>query len=369
MAVAQDAAAPPDARAPAAAEFAKLADPLLDRALSFLKLTQRADGGWDGPTGAGDPAITALVAKCFMQSPRYGPRHPIVRRALDYMLTFVQPDGGIYADGQGLRNYHTSVCLMALAATKDPVHRTRIRASQEFLTDLQWDEAEGYESDSPWYGGAGYGRNKRPDLSNTQMMIEALAQSGLPAEHPVYRKATAFISRCQMFSATNDQPFAAGSADGGFVYTPVGGGESKAGTVDREGKPQLRSYGSMTYAGFKSLLHADVDRDDLRVQRALKWIRSHYTLDHNPNMPAARSLEGLYYYYFVFSKALTAWGADEITDAAGKRHDWRLDLARALSNRQGADGSFVNQADRWMEGNPYLVTAYAVLAIQSARGG
>ena len=107
----------------------------------------------------------------------------------------------------------------------------------------------------------------------------------------------------------------------------------------------------------------------MRVQRALKWIRSHYTLDHNPNMPGARSLEGLYYYYFVFSKALAAWGAEEITDAAGQRHDWRLELARALSNRQGADGSFVNQADRWMEGNPYLVTAYAVLAVQSARGG
>ena len=86
-----DAAAPADARAQRATELVALTDPLLDRALSFLKLTQRADGGWDGPTGAGDPAITALVAKCFIQSRRYGPRHRIVGRALDYMLTFVRP--------------------------------------------------------------------------------------------------------------------------------------------------------------------------------------------------------------------------------------------------------------------------------------
>ena len=347
-------------------DLASVTEPVVERALSFLEANQQPDGGWLGYQKT-DPAITALVAKCFIQSPRYGPQHPIVRRALEMVLSYAKPDGGIYVEGQGLRNYQTSVCLMALAATKDPNYRRRIRAAQEFLTRLQWDEGEGYERSNSWYGGTGYGRNKRPDLSNTQMMLEALTQSGLPPEHPAYKKATVFISRCQMLSTTNDQPFAAGSTDGGFVYTPANNGESKAGTVTIDGQPRLRSYGSMTYAGFKSLLHARVDRDDVRVQRAVDWIRRYYTLEGNPNMPGARSVEGLYYYYHVFAKALEAWGQDEITDAAGRPHRWREDLCRELKRRQRADGSFVNTADRWMEGNPFLVTAYSVLAIQTAQ--
>jgi len=40
----------------------------------------------------------------------------------------------------------------------------------------------------------------------------------------------------------------------------------------------------------------------------------------------------------------------------------------ALAKRQGPDGSWVNTADRFMEGDPNLVTAYALLALAHARG-
>ena len=39
----------------------------------------------------------------------------------------------------------------------------------------------------------------------------------------------------------------------------------------------------------------------------------------------------------------------------------------ALARRQQADGSWVNSADRFMEGDPNLVTAYALLALAYAR--
>ena len=93
-------------------------------------------------------------------------------------------------------------------------------------------------------GGAGYGKNKRPDLSNTQLMLEALKQSGLPSSDPTYKKALKFIERCQMLSQTNDQPFARGARNGGFIYTAANNGESKAGPEFEAGRQMLRSYGS-----------------------------------------------------------------------------------------------------------------------------
>jgi squalene-hopene/tetraprenyl-beta-curcumene cyclase len=53
-----------------------------------------------------------------------------------------------------------------------------------------------------------------------------------------------------------------------------------------------------------------------------------------------------------------------VVDAAGAEHNWRAELLEALRLRRQADGSWVNPADRWHEGNPVLVTAYAVLALQ-----
>lgn len=337
----------------------------VDKGLAFLTATQRDDGGWEA-FGQSHPAITALAVKCLLQDDRFGPESPHARRGLDYVLRFVQPDGGIYVPDEGMRNYHTSVALMALASAKNSQHATIIRGGQNFLKRIQWDEGEGHETSSPFYGGQGYGKHKRPDLSNTQLMLEALHESGLPQDDPVYKKAMTFISRCQMLGSTNDQRFAAESVDGGFVYSPVNDGESKAGTEVVDGRPRLRSYGSMTYAGFKSMLYADVDRDDKRVRRCLDWIRRHYTLEHNPNMPGEQSKQGLYYYYHVFARAMHIWGEPVVKGDDGVAHSWRKELCDKLISLQRDDGSWVNQADRWFEGNPHLVTAYAILALQTA---
>lgn len=342
----------------------------MDRGIAFLRASQAADGGWKGHLAGSDPAVTALVARALIQHPAFGPQHPDVLRAVDFVLKHQQPDGGIYNPQVGFANYTTSIAVMTLAAAKDKRYAKAIKAGQAYLTDHQWIENKHDADDQPidvghaWYGGAGYGQHKRPDLSNTQMMVEALHESGLPKDDPAFRKALTFISRCQMFSQTNDQPFARGAEDGGFIYTCANNGESKAGTVVADGRPMLRSYGSMTYAGFKSMLYANVSRDDPRVKCALDWIRGHWTLESNPNMPGAQSLEGLYYYYLVLAKAMHAWGEPVFIDAQGVRHDWRAELCGQLIRRQRPDGSWVNEADRWHEGNPYLVTAYSLLAIQ-----
>lgn len=97
----------------------------IDRGLAFLKATQRADGGWESMDRS-DPAITSMVGKCFIQHKNYGPNHPLVQKALALVLTFRHDDGGIYTEGLGLRNYYTSICLMALAAANNKEYQPHI---------------------------------------------------------------------------------------------------------------------------------------------------------------------------------------------------------------------------------------------------
>jgi len=338
----------------------------IDRGLTYLRSKQDKDGGWTAMYG---PAVTAIVAQAFAQQKGYGPHHPIVRRAVSGILRYQQPDGGIYERRQNLANYQTSIVLMLLASLDDPHNSARVAKAQAFLTKLQFDEAESVDKDNAWYGGAGYNKVKRPDLSNTQMMLEALHQSGLSKDDPVYRRALTFVSRCQLNEATNDLPLAKGFSSGGFIYSPNERGESKASEKLEEGRAPLRAYGSMTYAGFKSMLYASVSRDDPRITACLKWIGRHYTLDENPNMPGKQSTEGLYYYYYVFARALDAWGEPMIVDAKGTPHNWRRDLCRKLISLQNEDGSWVNTRPRWLEGDPNYVTGLTVLTLQTALTG
>jgi squalene-hopene/tetraprenyl-beta-curcumene cyclase len=124
----------------------------------------------------------------------------------------------------------------------------------------------------------------------------------------------------------------------------------------------LRSYGSMTYAGFKSLLYAGLTQDDPRVKSALDWTRAHWTFDENPGV----GQQGYYYYLHALARALRASGLDTITDSNGVSHDWRSELIAALVSRQRPDGSWLNSEDRWEEGQADLATTYAILALEEA---
>lgn len=338
------------------------ASELRAKAVKYLLAAQQADGGWASETG---PGVTALALRALLQEPGIDDSHEAVQRGVAWMLRSQREDGGIYSADGLLKNYESSVALAALAALPRDAHKARLQALQNFLIDNQWDEGEGKSRDDDFYGGAGYGKGKRPDLSNTQIMLEALHDSGLAKDHPVYQKALVFIQRSQMRGESNDRAFARGSTQGGFIYSPANNGESKAGELEFEGRKELRCYGSMTYAGYKSLLYCGLSASDPRVAAALEWIRRNWTLDRNPNMPDSQSGEGLYYYYLAFARALQAGGERIIKDSLGREHDWRGELIMKLAREQKSDGSWVNEQDRWMEGLPALTTAYALLALQA----
>ena len=125
----------------------------------------------------------------------------------------------------------------------------------------------------------------------------------------------------------------------------------------------LTGYGSMTYAGIKSMIYCGVGKGDPRYQKALEWIGKNYTVDANPGMPPGGPSAGCTTTTTRWPRRLDVMGEDEFTDAAGKKHDWRADIIAALAKRQKPDGSWVNAKDRWMEGDPNLVTGYALMAL------
>ena len=348
------------------------AQKLLQGGVKFLLSQREPDGGWSLGKGAFKPAATGLVLKALLQDPAYDRASPVVKRGFEVLLSYRQKDGGIYDPKEGVSSYTTAVAIMALAAAHDPQYKDTIRGAMKFLADIQ--VQPGQESPDgkvvsptdPNIGGVGYGRNGVPNLSVLGFVSEAWHEAGMKPDDEAMKRTIGFLTRLQNRSESSTMPLAKqGADDGGFPYDYA---HSKAGQTGPEGKG-LRSYGTMTYVGFKSMLYAGVAKDDPRVVAAYNWIRRYWRLDSNPNMPDKRSKEGLYYYYHVFAKALRAWGQDEIPafKDAKVKHNWRQELTAALAERVRGDGSWVNEsAPRWDEGNPVLSTCYCVLALEEA---
>jgi len=315
---------------------------------------QAEDGSFSAEVG---PAVTALALTGLVRSGTPADA-PVVQRGIKYLLSFRQPDGGIHAPESPVGNYETSIAMVALALCNTGGRYDReIKDAEAYVRGLQWDEGEGKGPSDPAYGGAGYGKKSRPDLSNTQFLIEALRTVGASENDPAIQKALAFVSRTQnLVGPDNPLPFPAKNPDGGFYYTPAGDGESQAGKTPDGG---LRSYGSMTYAGLKSMIFAGLGPEDPRVKAAVSWLRRHYTFAENPGMGDA----GLFYYFHTAAKSLDVLGGETFTDEAGAVHRWRNELSDVILAKQRPDGSWTNDNKRWMEDNPNLVTSYALLAL------
>lgn len=336
-------------------------DKAVAAAIDFLATKGQApDGSYSANVS---PAVTALVTTGILRAGR-SPDDPLVSKSLQYLQGFVQPDGGIYNPKSSHANYETCIAMMCFAeANRDGRYKSLLEKADKFVKGIQWDENEGHDVASVNYGGAGYGSKKRPDLSNTSFLLDALRAAGNGPDDPAIQKALVFVSRCQnLESEYNTTAFATKNPDGGFYYTPAAGGASMAGDTPEGG---LRSYGSMTYAGLKSMIFAGVGPDDPRVKAALEWAQKHYDLAANPGMGEA----GLYYYYHTFAKALDALKLAKIKDADGVEHDWRAELLGELTTRQRPDGAWINPTTRWMEGDPNLVTAYGLLTLSYLRPG
>ena len=353
--------------------LAKEAKSSMNKAVKYLLGKQHDNGAW-GPYG-GAPSITAICITSLATSP--DSKDPEILKALakaeKYLLTFVQQDGSIWQPGEhGYPNYTTSVSTVAFYVLDRNKHKKTVLKARNFIKSSQFDATTGPSPVEE--GGIGYGSTKtKSDLSNTQLALEALyitrdvEDDAVTAEEKEATKkcwdnAKKFLNRCQALPTSNDLDWAdtAPQADrGGFIYSPD---RTK---VKGEG---LRVYGSMTYAGLKSMIYAGILEDDKlikedpRVTSAIEWAGRNYTLDENPGVGP----QGHFYYIHTFTKALHAYGEDTITDANGNKRYWRKDVLDKLLSIQKGDGHWVNENGRWMENMPEMVTAFSLMSMSYA---
>jgi squalene-hopene/tetraprenyl-beta-curcumene cyclase len=114
----------------------------------------------------------------------------------------------------------------------------------------------------------------------------------------------------------------------------------------------------MSYAAVLSMCHAKLSKSDHRVKSTLEYCSKYWTVEENPGM----GNQGLFYYYDILARALSAAGVDTI-DCNGKKIDWKKELSAKIISLQKKDGSWANDNNRFWENDPVLATSFAILAL------
>ncbi len=347
----------------------------IKRGTNYLLSKQLPDGSW-----IQHPAITGLCVIAIHNSATVSnkkERAVAVKKGIAFIKKFVQKDGSIWIAGQEREypNYTTAVALCALAIVNDSNDEPIMRQARKFLLESQVTDKK-----SKNFGGIGYGKSGpgNPDLSNTQWALEALyltnyldheanakSREDIEKTDQAWKNAVQFLSKLQHCPETNDATWVVKDKKdpdyGSFVYKTD---ESKASMEDGD-KKALRGYGSMTYAGLKSMIYAKLNKDDPRVKAAVEWGAKHYDLTKNPGMGP----EGHYYYLHTFAKAHSVLDEETVTTPDGKKHLWRVDIIRETLNQQKSKGEWYNdKSGRWWESVPELVTSYSLITLETALG-
>jgi squalene-hopene/tetraprenyl-beta-curcumene cyclase len=321
---------------------------------TWLRSAQSQDGSWSDRRF---PGLSALALWALALS-KDEANTLAAQKAATYIVSCAQPDGGIYVPiperrGSGLGNYNTCLCLRALhmLGQKDKYLDVML-AARAYIASTQI-EAEGLHE-----GGFGYDKTSPrtyTDMNNTFYAIDAMRLTqDLEESRPGGKRVDINWDAAKKYILSMQKTD--GEDAGGFLYN------NQVPRADRNeaAKPQLKAFGSMTYAGLLAMLHCDLTREDPRVRSTYQYLGKHWTLDENPG----QGNQGLYFYYDVLSRALTAANVEMLTLADGTAIDWREALALALLERQQPDGSWVNENNRFWEGDPALSTSYALLALQ-----
>ncbi|MEW6608403.1 MAG: HEAT repeat domain-containing protein [bacterium] len=278
----------------------------ISKALKFLVVNQHEDGHFQSdifPLG-----VTQLALLCLLKE-RINEEDPVVKKGIEYMLKHANPDGSYLSISEPEKikcSYNTSLAIMVLSATENPMYKNLVEKSISWLLSIQ-------DKD----GGFGYVAGGRSDLSSTEFALMALDSGykflGRAKTDDVWIRALAYLTQQQ-------------NSDGGFGYI------KEKGTV---------SYGSMGAAGLIGFLLCNLDTADIRAKNALHWISQNYTLNENPYGPAK------WYEYYIHSLAfaLELTKKETIIDSQGKVHYWYPEIVNKLIRMQDKEGFWVISQD------------------------
>jgi len=326
---------------------------------NYLLSRQAEDGHWSDPQM---PALTALplwaLAGCAGSESEEAKENKVaaIEKGARYVLSTQRSDGGFYVPkpgrgGSGLGNYNTSVCLSALydsgLAPKAALLKARTYIASSQLV-----------GDDTMAGGFGYDRVSRrryADLSNTSYAMSAMSKTASLEEFRTDGKK-ADIDWDRALAFVENLMKKEGHEKGGAAYnerTPQAGSSTNA-----QGRVHLRAYGSMTYAAVLSMCSAKLDKGDPRVRQSLEYLTRFWSVDENPGM----GNQGLYYFYDIMARALSAAGVDTVGV-----HDWKKELSAKVVSLQKPDGSWANDNNRFWESDPILCTSFALLVLGLCR--
>src|SRR5437868_1176890 len=108
------------------------------RGTEALVKMQNPEGYW---STADHPAVTGLALTALQNTEPQGVQKEAVRKGYTFLEKCFQPDGSIHT-GKGMVNYNTSICLMALLASKDSKYKAQIQKTRDFLVGTQIDVGE-----------------------------------------------------------------------------------------------------------------------------------------------------------------------------------------------------------------------------------
>jgi squalene-hopene/tetraprenyl-beta-curcumene cyclase len=321
-------------------------DEALRRGRAYLLAGQTDDGAL-GPRERPDVcgvATTALALWALSRTEDLATDSAPSDRAARYLLAHVQPDGGVYDPRRALHVYTSGVAARALQA------RCADAPSEEL--ERAWRNAEVFAH-----------RRGVPES-----VLDEDGEARLPTGQAPERAAELLHGDAELGEAEERalrflEQLSGASAEVGPLRTRAHGWRLPPG-VDAP----------FSYEDVLPIVYRSLRPEDDLARRALAAIRKHYTLERNPDLTRRygdggfrEEHQGIYYYYLLLARTLAAFGDPSLHLESGEEHDWVRELARRLLVLQRPDGAWSNASDRWWEGEPVLVTSYAMLALDRCR--
>lgn len=329
-------------------------DDAIDKGLKFLISKQAENGSFSDQQM---PALSALPLWAMTCGKNGEAKSEAAKKAAKFVLSTQRKDGGFYVPkpgrgGSGLGNYNTSVCVSAL-------YESGLAPMKAILDARTYIASSQLTGDDTMAGGFGYDRMSRrryADLSNTSYALDAMRRTQGAEDFRPKGEKRADLNWDKAIQFVTNLQEKEGSRAGGAAYnerTPQGGTSTNS-----SGRVNLRAYGSMSYAAVLSMCHAKLTKSDHRVKSALEYCSRYWTVEENPGM----GNQGLYYYYDILARALSAAGIEEL-ECNGKKVFWKKELSKKIVSLQKPDGSWANDNNRFWENDPVLATSFAILAL------